>query len=148
MTNDILSGSPRRSLAEWALLGLTLLLSGRAMTLFFLADVGGPNPSDPPAAWLMPLVGDAVVGVSALLVLALIWFRAGRIAWLLLIVWNAVAIWDALSAFLVNLSTPWPSFFMLQLIGWPMFFVAALMHVACIVIAARPATRELFLHRT
>lgn len=43
---------------------LTLMLSGRAMTLAFLHRVGGDGPGDPPVAWLMPLLGDAIVGLS------------------------------------------------------------------------------------
>lgn len=48
---------------------LTAMLIGRAMTLAFIHRAGGEGVGDPPAAWLMPLLGDAVIGVSGLLVL-------------------------------------------------------------------------------
>ena len=145
MTTDIQIDRPARTATEWVLLALTLLLTGRAMTLAFLSDVGGSGAGDPPAAWLMPLVGDAVVGLSAIAVAVLLWRRAGLTAWLALIIWNAIAIWDALSAFLVNLSVPWPGFFMLEMFGWPMFFLAAGMHALCILLASRRETRRLIL---
>jgi hypothetical protein len=40
---------------------LTLMLTGRAMTLAFIHRAGGGLPCDPTAAWLMPLIGDAVM---------------------------------------------------------------------------------------
>ena len=45
---------------------LTLILSGRAMTLAFIHRTGGTMPGDPPNAWLMPLIGDAIIGITAL----------------------------------------------------------------------------------
>ena len=33
---------------------LTLMLTGRAMTLAFIHRAGGTNPGDPPVVWLMP----------------------------------------------------------------------------------------------
>lgn len=127
-----------------AIFVLTLMLAGRAMTIAFLWRVGGTGQGDPPDAWLMPLLGDVVIGVSALAVAFLIWRRPGPWAWVTVIVWNAIGAWDAISAYLVNLAEPWPEFFMLELIGEPMFFAAALMHVVLLVIAARPPMRESF----
>ena len=46
------------------ILVLTLMLSGRAMTLAFLHRAGGEAPGDPPIAWFMPLLGDAIVGLT------------------------------------------------------------------------------------
>ena len=126
------------------LMVLTLMLSGRAMTLAFIGQAGGESPGDPPAAWLMPLVGDAVIGVTALLIAYFIWKRAGLFAWTSIVVWNSVAIWDALSAYLINRVEPWPEFFMLNLFGTPMFFVASLMHGLCIYLVTRKQTRQSF----
>lgn len=120
------------------MLALTLLLSGRAMTLAFLSRVGGSGAGDPPAAWLMPLVGDAVIGVTALFVAYLIWKKSGLWVWVTVIVWNALAIWDAFSAYLVHLSNPWPEFFMIQIFGSLMFFAAAGMHAMILYLATRP----------
>jgi len=102
-------------------------------------------PGDPPAAWLMPLIGDAVVGVTALVVAYLIWKKKGLWVWTSVIVWNAVAIWDALSAFIVNLTNPWPEFFMLQMIGPVMFFAASAMHLLIIFLMCRQKARNYFL---
>lgn len=130
--------------AHKVLFALTLMLAGRAMTIGFIGRVGAGQAGDPPDAWLMPLLGDAVVGVGALLVAFLIWTHPGRWAWVAVIVWNAIGVWDALSAYLVNLAVPWPEFFMLEWFGESMFFAAAAMHLALIVIAARPLVRESF----
>ncbi len=95
----------------------------------------------------MPLVGDALIGLSAIAVAFLIWRRSGLFAWTVVIVWNVVAIWDALSAYLIHLSVPWPSFFMMEIFGSSMFFMAAAMHAACIYLVTRPSMRDGFLDR-
>jgi len=127
---------------------LTLMLSGRAMTLAFIHRAGQGEPGDPPAAWLMPLLGDAIIGVSAVLVAFLIWKKRGLWVWTSIVVWNALAIWDALSAFIIHLTNPWPDFFMLQLFGPVMFFAASAMHLVIIVLACRKETREYYIGRT
>lgn len=116
---------------------LTLLLSGRAMTIPFIARAGGGMPGDPPVAWTMPVIGDAIIGITALWVGFLLMRRSGLWVWTTVIVWNVVAIWDALSAFVIHLTNPWPEFFMMQLVGWPMFFAASAMHLMVIVLAVR-----------
>lgn len=121
---------------------LTFLLSGRAMTIAFIQRAGGSMPGDPPAAWLMPLIGDAVIGVSALWIAYIMIKRQGLWVWSSIIVWNALAIWDALSAYIVSRTTPWPDFFMLQIAGSSMFFIASAMHLAVIYLASQLSTRE------
>lgn len=121
---------------------LTLMLSGRAMTLAFIHRVGGTMSGDPPVAWLMPLVGDAVIGISALWIAYLIWKKTGLWVWAAIIVWNSLAIWDALSAYIIHTTNPWPEFFMINLVGSSMFFAASAMHLAIIIIACRPDVRE------
>lgn len=125
---------------------LTLLLAGRAMTLAFITRAGGPLPGDPPAAWLMPLIGDAVIGVTALVIAFLILRKRGLWVWMAIIVWNSVAIWDALSAYLVHLTTPWPEFFMLHLFGPSLFFAASALHLVLILLATRPKVRTQLLN--
>lgn len=129
-------------MARPIMLALTLLLSGRAMTVPFIMRAGGPLPGDPPAAWLMPLVGDAVIGISALAVAWALWRRAGLWVWISVVVWNAVAIWDALAAWLVQATTPWDDFFMLRYVGEPMFAAACLMHGTILALASRPGVRS------
>ena len=121
---------------------LTLMLSGRAMTLTFIHRAGGTMPGDPPAAWLMPLIGDAVIGISALWIAYLIVKRTGLWVWTAIIVWNSLAIWDALSAFIIHMTNPWPEFFMISLVGPSMFFAASLMHAMIIILACRLDVRE------
>jgi len=153
MTNDIPMASSSHEVGNAGqlrtmttiLLVLTLMLSGRAMTLGFLGSLGGQAPGDPPSAWLMPLVGDAVIGLTALPIAYLVWRRSGRFAWTVIVVWNAVAIWDALSAFLVHQAVPWPSFFMLELFGASMFFAASAMHAVCLYLVCRQSMRDAFL---
>ena len=124
---------------------LTLMLAGRAMTLAFIHRAGGTMLGDPPSAWLMPLIGDAVIGVSALWIAYLIVKKTGLWAWTTIIVWNSLAIWDALSAYIVNKTNPWPEFFMIDLVGSSMFFAASAMHLAIIIIACRVDVRKEFL---
>lgn len=123
---------------------LTLMLSGRAMTLAYIGRAGGGAPGDPPAAWLMPLLGDAVIGVTGLVMVLVLLRGKGLWAWVALVIWNAVAIWDALSAYVVHLTTPWPAFFMIELFGGAMFFAAAAMHGLNLILLARPASRDRF----
>lgn len=118
-----------------------MMLAGRAMTLAFIFRAGGDEPGDPPIGWLLPLLGDAVVGLAALPVAYLVWSGRGMWAWTAIVVWNVVAIWDAMSAFVVHLTVPWPTFFMLEIFGPSMFFAATLMHLLCVVLITRPAVR-------
>ena len=134
MTNDILK-SGRVALHRKLLIGLTLMLSGRAMTLAFIGRAGGTGEGDPPIAWLLPLLGDAFIGVTALFVVYLLMRGRGLWAWTGIVVWNALAIWDALSAFVVHRTTPWPDFFMVQIFGDAMFFMACTMHIVCLGLA-------------
>lgn len=126
------------------MLVLTLMLSGRAITLAFISSAGSGAVGAPPAAWLMPLIGDVVIGVSALFIAYLIWQKTGLWVWVTIIVWNALAIWDALSAYLVHLSNPWPEFFMVQIFGASMFFIASAMHLAIIWIATQATMKKHF----
>ena len=124
---------------------ITLVLCGRAMTLVFITRAGGSGPGDPPAAWLMPLLGDALIGVSGLGVAYLIAKKSGLWVWTAIVTWNAVAIWDALSAFVIHKTSPWPEFFMIELFGSSMFFVAALMHGAVIVLVSHRDVRSRYI---
>ena len=117
---------------------LIVMASGRAMTLAFIGRAGDGGPGDPPEAWLMPLIGDAVVGLAALAVAGLLWLRPTRTSWMIAIVWSAIAAFDALAAYVVDVATPWPDFFMIEIFGRAMFFAAAAMHIAIIVLLARP----------
>lgn len=130
------------------MLALTLMLSGRAMTLAFIHRAGGGGPGDPPAAWLMPLVRDAVIGLTGLVMIVLLLRGKGLWTWGALLAWNVVAIWDALSAYLVHLSNPWPEFFMIQFFGASMFFMASAMHAANIAMLARCDVRREMLGAT
>ncbi len=123
---------------------LTLLAAGRAMTLAFVARVGDGGPGDPPDAWLMPLVGDAIIGLAAIVVAALLWFRPTAPVWLIAVVWSAIGAFDALAALLVELSVPWPEFFMLELLGRSMFVGAIALHVVIIGLLTRPEVMARF----
>jgi len=122
----------------------TLMLCGRAMTLPYIGSAGGPDVADPPAAWLMPLIGDAVIGCFGLIVLFLLIKKTGLLAWTTIISWNVIGIWDALSAYLINSTNPWPEFFMLKMVGTPMFFAASAMHLIIIILMAAPEVLKHF----
>lgn len=121
---------------------LTLMLSGRAMTLAFIHRAGGLMADDLPKAWLLTLIGDAVIGVSALWVAYLMLKKTGLWVWTTIIVWNSLAIWDVLSAYVIHTTNPWPEFFMINLLGSSMFFVASAMHLTIIILACRQDVRE------
>ena len=142
MATTVEQGSGRLGRQRTILLPITLLLSGRAMTLAFIGDAGSGAAGDPPAAWLMPLVGDAVIGISALAIAYLVVRGRGLGAWTAIVVWNIIGIWDALSAFLVHESVPWPDFFMIETVGSSMFFAASAMHLTIIVLACQPDIRR------
>ena len=126
-------------LARIAATVLVLLLAGRAMTLFFLPEVGSGAAGSAPAGWLMPLVGDAVIGLTAPVIAGLVWKQRALVA---VVVWNALGIWDALSAYLVHLSVPWPEFFMLEWFGASMFFAASAMHIVVLGLVLGPGASE------
>lgn len=96
---------------------LTLMMTGRAMTLAFLHRVDKGGPGDPASAWLMPLLGDAVIGLTGVIVAYLIWKHRSLFVWSTIVVWNVVAIWDALWAYIIHLTVPWAEFFMIQFLG-------------------------------
>ena len=124
---------------------LTLLLSGRAMTIAYISKAGGTMPGDPPSAWLMPLIGDAVIGISALAIAFIIAKKKGLWVWVSILVWNSIAIWDALSAYIIHTTNPWPEFFMIKIFGSSMFFAAGIMHLIIIGIALRNQVKSHFL---
>jgi len=126
------------------LTAMVLMSSGRAMTLAFIARAGDGGAGDPPDAWLMPLIGDALVGLSALAIAYLLWTRPKPSSWLAALVWSAIAIFDAAAAFIVDLTTPWPEFFMLEIFGRSMFFAAIAMHLAIVWLLFQPEIRARF----
>lgn len=123
---------------------LIVMASGRAMTIPFIHRAGDGGAGDPPDAWLMPLVGDAAIGVAALVIAYLVWHMPSPGIWAATIAWSAIGAFDAIAALLVEISTPWPEFFMLELVGRPMFFAAVVLHVAIIVLVSRPDALEDF----
>ncbi|MGI9596843.1 MAG: hypothetical protein ACR2QK_11825 [Acidimicrobiales bacterium] len=125
-------------------LALTLMAAGRAMTLPFIGRAGDGGAGDPPEAWLMPLIGDAVIGLTALVVAGLIWKRPNPTTWLITVVWSAIAAFDAIAAFIVETSAPWPEFFMLEIFGRSMFFAATALHLVIIYLLTRPDARADF----
>lgn len=124
---------------------ITLMLSGRMMTLAFIHRAGAGGVGDPPLAWLMPLIGDAVIGVSGLLIAYMLAKRTGLWVWTAAMIWNSLGIWDAMSAYIVHLTTPWPAFFMIQIFGGAMFFMAAAMHAILVVLLLREPVKGHYL---
>ena len=118
---------------------LTAMHTGRLMTLAFIGAAGSGLPDAPPAAWLMPLVGDAVIGALAPIAAWLVWRGRGPGVFATIVAFHAVGIWDALSAFLVHQSVPWPEFFMIKLFGASMFFAATGLHLVALGIVAGPS---------
>ncbi|MEN8041044.1 MAG: hypothetical protein ABFR95_06030 [Actinomycetota bacterium] len=139
MTNEL---GARRA----ALLIITLILAGRAMTVAFIADAGSGVAGDPPAAWLMPLLGDAVIGLSAFVVAYLILRGRGLSAWTMIVTWNVIGIWDALSAYVIHVSVPWPEFFMIEVFGASMFFAASAMHLINLFLVTHRELRNHYLN--
>ncbi|MCL1593288.1 MAG: hypothetical protein M3132_02910 [Actinomycetia bacterium] len=145
MTRSTALASGRLGTQRTILLVITAMLSGRAMTLAFIGDAGSGAVGDPPAAWLMPLVGDAVIGLGAFVVAYLIVRGQGLGAWTVIVVWNSIGVWDAFAAFLIHRSVPWPEFFMIELFGSSMFLAAGLMHIANLYLISREPVRNHYL---
>lgn len=131
----------------WAV-ALTALSAGRAMTLPYISRAGDGGAGDPPEAWLMPLLGDALIGVTAVAVAVLLVARQTPTVWTAAIAWNAVAAFDALAAYVIETTAPWPSFFMLEAVGRPMFFAAAAIHAAIIGLLMTDDVKQRFGVRT
>ncbi len=126
------------------LVAITAIASGRAMTLAFIPRAGDGGPGDPPEAWLMPLLGDAAVGIAAIATtIALLRLRSPAV-WALAIAFHSVAAFDALAALIVEVVTPWPDFFMLQVFGRSMFVAAALMHGVALALLSSAEVRAHF----
>lgn len=123
-------------------IALTLMASGRAMTLAFIHRAGDGGVGDPPDAWLMPLLGDAFVGIAALVVAGMLWKRPAPTTWLLAIIWSAIAIFDALAALVVEISTPWPEFFMIEAFGRSMFVAAVALHLVIVALLLTDEVRD------
>ena len=123
---------------------LTLMAVGRAMTLGWIHRVGDGGPGDPPEAWLMPLVGDAFVGITALMVAMLLFRQLTMRTWTIAVVWTSIAAFDAFAALLVEVSVPWPDFVMLRLFGRGMFVAAAVLHLIVLWLLTRGSTRLRF----
>ena len=136
---------PRESgRARAAVIALTLMASARAMTIAFIPRAGDGGAGDPPQAWLMPLWGDAIIGVSALVVAWILVTRRNPTSWMVAVVWSAIAAFDALAAYMVDVATPWPDFFMIEIFGRAMFFAAAAMHLVIIALLARAEVRHTY----
>ena len=123
---------------------LTLMASGRAMTLAYVTRAGDGGPGDPPSAWLMPLLGDAAIGLAAIVIAVLIWKRPTPGTWLLAVIWSALAVFDALAGFIVETSAPWPEFFMIEIFGRSMFFGAIALHLTILYLLVQPDSRARF----
>lgn len=91
----------------------------------------------------MPLLGDAAVGLLAPVVAYLLWKRPAPASWLAAVVWGVVAVFDAVAAFVVETSVPWPEFFMLEVFGRSMFFLAIGMHLVALALLA---TKDVMRH--
>ncbi len=93
----------------------------------------------------MPLLGDAIIGLTAPVVAYIVWKMRGQWVWTTLVVWNAVAIWDALSAYVIHRTNQWDEFFMIKALGPSMFFGASAMHLVAIGLVCQPELRRWFL---
>lgn len=123
---------------------LSAMAIGRAMTLPFIARSGDGGPGDPPGPWLMPLVGDAAIGLAAIGVVALLLLRLEPLTWMIAVTWSAVAAFDAVAALLVELRSPWPDFFMLEVFGRSMFVAAVGLQLVIIGLLATDSSRNAF----
>lgn len=126
------------------LLVLTGMAIGRAMTLAFIWRAGDGGAGDPPLAWRMPLIGDAIIGISAVVILCLLLTRRTPGVWTAAVVWTVVAAFDALAAFIVETTAPWPDFFMIEIFGRSMFFAAIAMHLVILALLLDAEVRTRF----
>lgn len=60
------------------------------------------------------------------------------------VVWTVLGAFDAVAAFIVETTAPWPEFFMLATFGRSMFFAATMMHLAILALLLRSEERTRF----
>ncbi len=89
----------------------------------------------------MPLVGDAAIGLTAPIVAFMLWRMPSARSWLIAVVWTSIAAFDAAAAWLVEVSSPWPEFFMLEIFGRAMFPAAIALHVTILAMLLRSTER-------
>jgi hypothetical protein len=92
----------------------------------------------------MPLVGDAFIGLSALLVAYLVLLRPTPASWTVAVIWTSLGAFDAAAALLVEVSVPWPEFFMLEIFGRGMFLAAIGLHLGVLALLMWPEIRAGF----
>ena len=78
------------------------------------------------------------MAIAAVMVVVRILTRPNPATWVIAMVWSAIGAFDALAAFIVHMSSPWPEFFMIEIFGPAMFFAAAAMHLLIIHLLTRP----------
>ena len=123
---------------------LTTMAVGRAMTLPYISRAGDGGAGDPPKAWLMPLLGDAAIGLTAIAVVWLLVAHRTVGVWAGAVVFHFIAAFDAVAAFVIDVSVPWSGFFMLETFGRAMFFAAAAMHLFAAALLASTELRQRF----
>lgn len=123
---------------------LTAMSIGRAMTLPYIARAGDGGIGDPPKAWLMPLLGDAAIGLAAIAIVWLLIAHRTVAVWTAALVFHSIAAFDALAAFVIDTSVPWSDFFMLATFGRSMFFAAFALHLIAAVLLTSAELRQRF----
>ena len=104
-----------------AIVTITALMVYRAGVAAFLPRLGDDDTS---WAWIVPWVGDTLIGLTAPIVAYLLWTRRGALIWGLGLAWTFWGAWDYLSGIMVNIVEPLedgfgPEWFTyLWLIGW------------------------------
>ena len=91
LSNEIQSkSSAGRPFGLWVVIVLSALMVYRVTTLMWIPLLGDTIPE----FWIVAFTGDAFVGITALIVAALLWRSRGLAVWTIAIIWQVIGLKD------------------------------------------------------
>ncbi len=88
---------PQRPRAKPIIIILTAVMTFRVFAIMFLPEAAS-GPGSPLVSWFIPILGDAIIGITAPIVAVVLWKWNTLGAWTLAVVWQTLAIWDSATA--------------------------------------------------
>ena len=78
----------------------------RIVALTLLPQVGS-SPVSSPISWIIPFLGDSIVGLTAPILAVLLWWKKGLAVWTTGIVWTVFGTWDLFTGLILENVNPW-----------------------------------------
>jgi len=95
MAEDTISKQSRPR-AKTIIIIITAVMTIRVAAIMFLPEAA--RPESPLVSFLIPFLGDTIVGLTAPIIAVLLWKWNTLGAWTAAIAWHTLAIWDSASA--------------------------------------------------